>query len=38
MITIYVKLIGNACNGRLETFRTTKPRYVPNGFELVRDI
>lgn len=38
MITIYVKLIRNTRNGRLEIFRTTKPGYVPNGFELVRDL
>lgn len=38
VITIYVKLIKNTRNGRLEVFRTTKPHYLPQGFELVKDL
>jgi len=38
MIRIYVKLIRKTSNGRLETFRTTKPHYLPQGYELVKDI
>ena len=35
MTTIYVKIIRNPKNGYEEVFRTTKPGYIPEGWELV---
>ena len=38
MTTIYVKIIRNPKNGYEEVFRTTKPGYIPEGWELVTNL
>ena len=38
MTTIYVKIIRNSKNGYEEVFRTTKPGYIPEGWELVTNL
>ena len=38
MTTIYVKIIRNPKNGYEEVFRTTKPGYIPEGWELVQNL
>ena len=38
MTKIYVKIIKNIRNGKEEVFRTTKLGYVPEGWELVKNL
>ena len=38
MTTIYIKTIRNPKNGYEEVFRTTKPDYIPQGWELVKNL
>ena len=38
MTKIYVKIIKNTRNGKEELFRTTKSGYVPEDWELVKNL